>query len=571
MDAARLIEVAAGRAPADLVIRNATVVDVFSAATFAADVAVAGSRIAGVGRYEARESYDAAGGILTPGLIDAHVHVESSLLAPPEFGRLVAPTGTTAVVSDPHEIANVLGVTGIRYMLAAGRASPVDIHVMLSSCVPASHLESAAASLDADALAPLFNEPGVLGLAEMMNFPGVVAGDPGVLRKLDLAAGRVVDGHAPGLRGAALQAYAAPGIGSDHECTTADEAADKLRAGLMIFIREGSQARNLEALLPLVRPENAHRFCFCTDDKYADDIRDEGSIDHVVRRSIAAGLDPCLAVRIATWNAAQYFRLPRSGAVAPGYAATLAVFDDWRSFKARRVWRNGQLVAADGRCVAPHAAAVEPPRLGRSVNAAPLEREALRPAVSPASQVWVIQAVEGSLVTPRLRETAPSVEGRLAADPARDLAKLVVVERHHATGRVGVGLVRGFGLRRGALASSVAHDAHNLVAVGVSDDDLLAAIRRLAQLGGGLCAVAAGNVLAEVPLPIAGLMSDAPAADVAEQHVRLRRAAAELGGGMQAPFMALSFLSLSVIPSLKLTDQGLIDVDAFRPVPLVAN
>lgn len=571
MDTARLIETAAGRCPADLVIRNAQVVDVFTATVFAADVAVVAGRIAGVGRYEGKETYDARGGIVAPGLIDAHVHVESSLLSPPEFGRLLAPHGTTAVVSDPHEIANVLGVTGIRYMLAAGRAAPIDIHVMLSSCVPASHLESAAGALDAAALAPLLDEPGVLGLAEMMNFPGVVGGDPAVLKKLALAAGRVVDGHAPGLRGAALQGYVSAGIGSDHECTSADEAAEKLRAGLMIFIREGSQARNLDALLPLVGRENSHRFCFCTDDKYADDLCSEGSIDHVVRRAVSGGLDACLALRIASWNAAQYFRLGRVGAVAPGYDATMVVLDDLRSLHVRRVYRQGRLIAADGQCVAPRTAPAEPPRLGRTMNTGPLERESLRPETARGADVWVIEALEDSLLTRRVREPAPSVEGRLAADPSRDLAKLVVFERHHATGRVGVGLVRGFGLRRGALASSVAHDAHNLVVVGVSDDDILAAAQHLARLGGGLCAVAGGVVLADLPLPIAGLMSDAAGDTVAAQHARVRRAAAELGDGLRTPFMALSFLSLSVIPSLKLTDLGLIDVEAFRPIPLAAT
>lgn len=568
MDARSLIDVAAGRAPADLVLKGGHVVDVFGHGVGQADVAILGDLIAGIGSYEGRQTVDVSGAYLLPGLIDAHVHVESSLLSVPEFARAVAPHGTSAAVTDPHEIANVLGVDGIRYMLHSAVGCPIDVFVMLSSCVPASPFESAGATLEARDLLPLFSEPGVIGLAEVMNYPAVCAAGESMLAKIAAAGDRVIDGHAPGLGGKALSAYVAAGIQSDHECTTAGEAREKVRAGLMIMIREGSQARNLDALLPAVTPENAHRFCFCTDDKLVDDLLAEGQIDHILRRAVASGLDPLLAVRMATWNPATHFRLRRHGALAPGCFADIAIVDDLRRFNVRRVYHRGRLVAEDGKCVMPANAALARPR--PAMNAAPLRADLFRVPVATGAVATIIEVVDGSLVTGRASEPAPQRDGVLAADPARDLAKIAVIERHHATGRCGVALVRGFGLQRGALASTVAHDAHNLVVVGMSDEDMFAAAQHLLQIGGGLCAVDAGRVLADLPLPIAGLLTDLPAHAAAAAFGKLRAAAADLGSRMSSPFMALSFLTLSVIGSLKLSDQGLIDVDAFRKIDLIS-
>jgi adenine deaminase len=567
-----LIDVAAGRRPADLVLRNGQVVNVFTGEVLPADVAIVGDRIAGIGDYKGRETIDLSGRFLCPGFIDAHVHIESSMLSVPEFARVVAARGTTAVVADPHEFANVMGTEGIRYVLRTAKNAPIDVYVMLSSCVPASPLEGAGAELSAIDLLPFFSDPWVRGLAEMMNYPGVVSGNEDVLDKIRIAGERVIDGHAPGLSGKPLAAYVASGIASDHECIGVDEAREKLRLGMYIMIREGSQTRNLEALLPLVTPANATRFMFCTDDKVVEDLLVEGHVDHIVRRAVNLGLDPASAVRIASYNTARYFGLPQTGAVAPGYRADLAVIDDWQSCRVSMTFRNGQMMARDGRCVHEQPAPASP-LLRSSINVEWLKPEHF---VIPAPdgrtpRVHVIEAIENRIDTRRTIEPARVKDGRIVADVQRDLCKLAVIERHRASGEIGLALVRGFGLQRGALASSVAHDAHNLIVVGVDDADLLAAAVHIVKTHGGLCAVEGGNVIADLPLPIAGLVSPAPAETVAEQHRRLLAAAASLGCRLQQPFMALSFLSLSVIGKLKLTNQGLVDVDQFRLIPLIAD
>ncbi len=569
-----LIDVAAGRRPAELVLKNARIVNVASHEIQAGSLAVHRGRIAGVGDYAGEEVVELGGRYLCPGFMDAHVHIESSMLWVPEFARVVAARGTTAVFVDPHEFANVLGAEGISYVLRTAKNGPVAVFVMLSSCVPASPLESAGAVLTAEDLEPFLANRWVLGLAEMMNYPGVIDGQGEVMTKIEMARDRVVDGHAPSLSGRSLSAYAAAGIMSDHECITAEEAAEKLRCGLHVMIREGSQTRNLEALLPLVKPQTADRFMFCTDDKDVRDLIDEGHMDFAIRKAVGLGMDPILAVRLATLNTARYFGLRRSGAILPGYRADLVVLDDLKDCRVRQVYRQGRLVAEDGRFTASDEPPAPPAPLRSSVNVHAMEIGDFAIPVPPGAaspRVHVIEVLENRIDTERGIEPAKVCEGRLVADPGRDLAKLVVVERHRGSGEVGRGFVRGFGLAAGALASSVAHDAHNLIAVGTDDGDMLVALRRVVSLHGGLVVARGGAVLADVALPIAGLVSDRPAEETARALRRATAAAHGLGCGLAQPFMALSFLSLSVIGKLKLTNQGLVDVEAFRVIPLIAS
>jgi adenine deaminase len=533
-------------------------------------VAIAGERIVGIGRFDGERVEDGRGLYICPGFIDAHLHIESSMLSVPEFARLVSVHGTTAVIADPHEIANVLGAEGIRYILSSSKYCPIHVYVMASSCVPASQYESAGAELTAVDLEPLLSDRWVLGIAELMNYPGVVQGDPACLEKILMAGRRPVDGHAPGLSGRELCAYAATGIRSDHECTTAAEAAEKLRLGLHIMIREGSQTRNLAALLPLVKPETLDRFMFCTDDKDVNDLLAEGQIDFMIRKAVAGGLNPVHAVRLASWSAARYFGLNDLGAVAPGRFATLTLVDDLEQCRVRRVYQSGRLVAVDGATVDGGGPQPRSPILRSSINVQWLEPEqfAIVPPANSPCRVHVIDVLENRIDTERGIEVIQPVEGRLLADPARDLAKLVVIERHQASGNTGRGFVRGFGLRAGAIASSVGHDSHNLVVAGTNDADMFAAAVHLVKIRGGFCVVRDGAVLADVPLPIAGLMSDADARTLSSQLEKLHAAAAQLGGKLKHPFMALSFLTLSVIGKLKLTDQGLIDVERFERIAL---
>lgn len=571
-----LIDVAAGRAPADLLFKNAAIVNVISHEIERGSLAISGDRIVGTGDYDAKKVVDLGGQFVCPGLIDAHVHIESSLLFVPQFAGVVSAHGTTAVVADPHEFANVMGIKGIETVLAWAGRVPIEVFVTLSSCVPASPLETAGASLSADDLRPLVNHPRVLGLAEMMNYPGVIAGQADVLRKISMIETGIIDGHAPSVKGRELTAYAASGIMSDHECITAEEARAKLRSGLHVMIREGSQTRNLEALLPAVTPQTADRFMFCTDDKDVRHLLEEGQIDHMIRKAIGLGLDPISAVRLGTYNAARYFNLRQMGAVLPGYFADLAIVDDLKSFRVSQTYHRGRLVAEDGRSIVdeaePHAE-----KVGRDtirVHAMASQDYSI-PCSKGASetnppQIHVIQVLENRIDTERNFETGKVEKGQIVADASRDLAKMVVIERHRASGEMGRAFVRGFGLRAGAIASSVAHDAHNIIVVGMSDADMFLAVTRLVELGGGLVATNDGGVLAEVPLPIAGLVSDEPAEVVSGKLHRIGEAVRELGCRLEQPFMALSFLSLSVIGKLKLTNQGLIDVEQFKVIPLIA-
>ncbi len=569
MESADLIRIARGDAPCDLVLRNARLANVFSGEIEPADIALAGGRIAGVGSgYRGRDELDLAGAFVGPGLIDAHVHIESSMATPPQFARAVLPRGVTTVVTDPHEIANVHGLDGVRFMLSSGRESPLQMLVNIPSCVPATHMGTAGACIGAGDMLPLLELPGVLGLAEMMNFPGVVAAAPDILAKLEAFRDRPLDGHAPGLSGQALNAYVAAGLGSDHECTTVAEAAEKLRRGLYILIREATNARNLETLLPLITPENSRRCCFCTDDRQPADLLDHGGIDHMLRTAIARGVPPMTALRMATLNPAEWFGLRDRGAIAPGRRADLIVFDRLEEPRPRLVFVGGVLVAREGLMLTPPPPAAANP-LPDSIRVDWAKTDLAIPA--EGRRIRVIGAVENQLITEHLVMDACVRDGMAVADPCRDLLKMAVIERHHASGRTGKGFIKNIGLKKGAIASSVAHDHHNIVVVGADDDSMLCAARAVAEAGGGLAAAEGGRALACLPLSIGGLMADRPIGEIRSDFDRLLGAARVLGSPLHDPFMAISFMALEVIPSLKLTDLGLVDLERFEIVPLFVD
>jgi len=598
--------IARGLQSAPLVLKNARVVNVFTGQVDPpADIAIAGGRIVGMGplsgagrhaehpaepgagqhagRYSGQTEVDLGGRWVCPGLIDGHVHLESAMVTPAEFARAVVPRGTTAVVADPHEIANVCGLEGIRFMLRASDALPLAVFLSLPSCVPAAPFDDAGATLAAEDLATLLDEPRMVALGEVMDVPGVLSGDPGLAAKLDLArsAGKVIDGHAPGLSGPDLAAYVLSGAGSDHECTTPDEARERLALGMRLMIREGSAARDLEALLPVVTPANSRRCLLVTDDRNAEDLLREGHLDHLIRQAVRAGLDPVTAIQMATLNPAEYFGLDRAlirrGALAPGFAADLVVLDDLATFRVDRVYAGGELVAGPGQS---QSAAKAGERQGErpgeraggglrgTCHVLPVLAADFRVAAGDGPAL-VIEVLPGRIVTRQARLSLPVKDGCWQADPAGGVAKLAVVERHQATGRIGKGFVRGLGLRCGALASSVSHDAHNIVVAGLDDTDMAVAVRAVAEAGGGLAAVRDGRVVEVLPLPIAGLMSDRPLGEVAERLGRLRDLARSWGApGSLEPFMALAFLTLATVPELKLTTRGLVDV-AYGRVPSV--
>jgi adenine deaminase len=554
----RRLAVARGDEPADLVVRSGRVFSVFTREWLETDVAVVDGYVAGLGAYEGVETLDADGRYVVPGFVDAHMHLESSKLLVDEFARLVLPFGTTAVVADPHEIANVLGTDGVHWLLDVCGRIPLDVWFMASSCVPASRFESPRRELTAGDLDGLLRRRRVIGLAEMMNFPGVVNGDEHELEKLALA--RHVDGHAPGVLGRELNAYVAAGIRSDHEASGPDEGRERLRAGMWLLIREASAARNLQALLPLVREYGPSRIAFCTDDREPDHIADDGHINSMVRDAVAFGIPPEDALVCATLNPALWHGLSHLGAIAPGYQADLLLLPDLDHFLPETVLKAGRPVAEIPRAEVPE-------WVKHTVRIGALGPEVFR-IPWQGGRARVIGLVPGQIVTESLVDEPTVRAGEALADPARDLAKIAVIERHLATGRIGLGFVRGFGLQRGALASTVAHDAHNVVVVGMSDSSMAFAVRRLANIGGGIVVVDGANVVAELPLPVAGLLSDAPLDEVVARSREIVAAAAELGCTVEAPFQLLSFLALSVIPSLKLTDRGLVDVNRFELVPL---
>jgi adenine deaminase len=550
MDLSRRLAVARGDEPADVVVRGGRVLSVFTREWLEVDVAVADGWVAGLGEYDGKEVVDASGRFVVPGFIDAHMHLESTKLLPDEFARLVLPLGTTAVVLDPHELANVLGTDGVHWLLDACEGLPLDFYFMASSSIPASEFESPRRPLLAGDLESLLRRRRVLGLAEMMNFPGVINADGAELEKIRLASGVHIDGHAPGVLGKALNAYAASGIRSDHEALTADEGRERLRSGMWLLIREASMARNLQALLPLVREFGTNRIAFCTDDRDPEDIAENGHINGMVREAVAAGIAPEDAVVLATINPATWHRLWHLGAIAPGYQADLLLLADLESFQPELVLKAGRRVDETPKPDVPE-------WVKHSVRNRPVSADDFRmPAAG--GKVRVIGLVPDQVVTELLEE-----------EPNGDLAKIAVVERHLGTGRIGRGYVRGSGLQRGALASTVSHDAHNIIVIGIDEADMARAVERLGELGGGIVVIDGGEVAAELPLPVAGLLADAPLAEVIEQSLACNDAARALGWSGATPFLTLSFLGLSVIPSLKITDRGLVDVDRFELVPLL--
>ena len=551
----RLVRVSLGQEKADLVLKNADYVNVFSGEICHGDIAVANGLVVGMdAHYEGETEVDVSGKIVAPGFIDAHIHLESSLVSPASFARAVVPHGTTTVVTDPHEIANVCGTAGMDYMLAATEGLPLDAHFMLPSCVPATPREETGAALSWRDINAYFDHPRVLGLAEMMNYPGILMGAQDPIEKIVVSQAhhKKIDGHAPGLSGKALNAYMSAGVYSDHECDTLENALEKLRKGQFIMIREGTAAQNLEALLPLLTEQYAHRCMFATDDKHPGDLMEKGHIDYIVRKAIRLGADPIIAIKVASHYAARYFLLNNKGAIAPGYLADFVVLDNLTDVNVEMVFKRGRQVW-DGREVALEDPPVDPDTLVAvtdTVHMPDLTAETLRLGDAP-----LIGLIPGQIVTTNLGRAAQ-------VNPAQDVLRMVVCERHHHTGHVACCYVQGYGLKRGAVATSVAHDSHNIIACGTNDGDILCAVNRLKVLGGGMTVAEDGAVVAELPLPLAGLMTDRPLAEVSDALETCKQAAVERGAhpGID-PFMTLSFASLPVIPTLRLTTLGVIDVE----------
>ncbi len=567
MDVDRIIRAAKGDEEVDLLLTDARIINVFSGEIVSGDIAVSAGYIVGFGSYSARERINLNQRFVAPGLIDAHVHIESSMVCIPEFARAVIPHGTTAVVADPHEIGNVLGVEGIQYMLDSSENLPLKVYFTFPSCVPATHMETAGATLGPEDLIKFINNERIVALGEMMNYPGVIFRDPQVMNKISITLNhrKPVDGHAPGLSGPELNAYIAAGITSDHECTRTQEAEEKLKAGMYIMIREGTSAKNLESLFPIIREQTYHRLMWCTDDRHPNDLMSEGHMNSILERAIHLGLDPVKAFQMATINPAQYFGIKETGAVAPGKRADLLIFSNLEGPFNEQVYCSGIKVAENGQALSE---SIRPADvfLPSSMKIKADEIDWVIPARS--NKVRVIEIVPDQIITRHVVMEAAISKDVLVSDISRDLLKIAVVDRHSGKGKTGKGFVRGFGLKRGALASSVAHDSHNIVLIGTNDADMKTALAVVVDMGGGLAAVCDGEVKADLPLPIAGLMSADPVNRVRRRLDRLIEVTRGLGSSLNDPFMTMSFLALPVIPELKITDKGLVDVVEFKVVPL---
>ncbi len=567
-DLKNVIQVARKKKPADIVLKNCNVINVFSHEIYTSDVAIVGSIIAAVGDgYHGKMNIDLTGKCVCPGLIDGHLHVESSMSTIPEFARVVVPHGTTTIIIDPHEIANVMGMLGISYILKTSKYNPLNVYVMLPSCVPATPMETAGAELKAIDLFPMLQDRWILGLGEVMNFPGILECHDEILDKIKISEGRVIDGHAPGVLGPDLNAYIAAGMRSDHECTSPDEALQKLRLGMHIMLREGSTTKNLIDLLPLVNPDTISQCFFVTDDRDPIELMDHGHIDHMVRLAICNGVDPISAIKLATINTAKYFGLSHIGAIAPGYDADILVIDDLEHFSIESVFKNGQ-------CVAQHGVPLyerfdhDKIQMRGSVNVKWIERDQF--CIPPrGDRIRVIEIIPEQIVTRTSIYEHPKVQNNnIVSDTERDLLKFVVIERHYGSGQMGLGFIRGFGLKCGAIASTIAHDSHNIISVGVSDVDIYDAVVQLVRQQGGL-AISEGNGCVDgLPLPIGGLMSDSPVSEIRLKLDHLIRKVQSMGCILTNPFMTLAFMALPVIPELKLTDKGLFDVSTFSFVDL---
>ena len=553
-----VIDVAAGRAPADLVLKNATYVNVFSNELCHGDIAVAEGLIVGMGEYHGKVEVDVSGKLVLPDFIDAHIHLESSLVSPTEFAKAVLPHGTTTVITDPHEIANVMGTDGIEYMLQATEDLPVDVRFMLPSCVPATPLDESGANLDYRAIDSFYDHPRVQGLAEMMNYVGVVNGDGQVVEKIvaSQAHHKKIDGHAPGLSGKDLNAYIAAGVYSDHECSDMEDAMNKLRLGQYIMIREGTAARNLEALMPLLTSQYVDRCMFCTDDKHPNDLLEKGHIDYIVKKAISLGADPIVAVKAACHNAARYFLLNNRGAIAPGYLGDFVIIDDFQHFEIEMVYKRGVLMY-DGQLRDFPAPEIDPYLVKRAhdtFHVAHLTAEDF----SDGRPHAVIGMIPGEIVT----QDAGYADH---ADPEQDILKIAVIERHKNTHHIGLGYIKGYGLKRGAVATSISHDSHNIIVVGATDEDMAAAANRIVENRGGITVMENGQVLGEVTLSIAGIMSDDSLVMVNSALEDAKDEAFGLGVSRGIdPFMTLSFMALPVIPSLRITTRGVFDVSSQR-------
>lgn len=554
----RIVRVAKGEEKADLVLKNASFINVFSNEFNHGDIAVCQGLIVGVGKYEGEVEVDVAGKFICPGFIDAHIHLESSLVSPKEFAKAVVRHGTTTVVTDPHEIANVMGIDGINYMIEATEGLPIDVHFMLPSCVPATPMDESGAQLSYLDIDPLYDHPRVLGLAEMMNFVGTINGDEDCISKIlgSQSHHKKIDGHAPGLSGKDLNAYIAAGVYSDHECSTYKDGLEKLQKGQFIMIREGTAARNLQALLPLLNQQYYSRCMFSTDDKHPSDLLEKGHIDYIVKEAISFGVDPIVAIKVASHQAARYFLMNNKGAIAPGYLADMVVFDNFRNFNIEKVFKKGKLVF-DGKDVIDF----EAPKIDKALEKKALNTfnvDLLKPEQLKLGDAPLIGIIKGEI-------TSQNCGNASKVSTESDVLKIAVVERHKHTGHIGMGYIRGYGLKTGAVATSISHDSHNIIAVGENDADMAMAINRVIENSGGIAVVNGGEVIGQVRLEIAGLMSDRDLVEINDALEKAKKAAFTLGVSKGIdPFMTLSFMSLPVIPSLRITTQGVFDVDAWK-------